>query len=227
MSEGAYQKHLMSQIVEAFHEFTRHQAEQGYDETYFVGEATKGVRLLDINLRRYNVVAANPPYMFHRNISSVMSEYLKRHYPASKADLYAAFIDRCTELLALGGRVAMITQQSFMFTSSYEKLRANLAKQVAIETMIHVGPHAFAEIGGEKVNTAMYILRREPDARRRANSVGVYFRLVREPDAEAKQRSFERALTALRAGDATLAVYHYRQCDFAAIPSTPWVYWIT
>lgn len=127
MSEEAYRKHLMSQIVQAFHEFARHQAEQGYDETYFVGEATKGVRLLDIMLRRYNVVAANPPYMFNRNMSPMMSEYLKRHYPASKADLYAAFIDRCTELLALGGRVAMITQQSFMFTSSYENLRANLA----------------------------------------------------------------------------------------------------
>src|SRR6266567_4249339 len=100
MSEDAYRKHLMSQIVEAFHEFARHQAEQGYDETYFVGAATKGVRLLDIMLRRYNVVAANPPYMFSHNMSPVMNEYLKRHYPASKRDLYASFIDRCTELLA-------------------------------------------------------------------------------------------------------------------------------
>jgi hypothetical protein len=227
MSEDAYQKHLMSQIIEAFHDFAHHQAEQGYDENYFVGEATKGVRLLDIMLRRYNVVAANPPYMFNRNMSPVMSEYLKRYYPASKADLYAAFIDRCTELLALGGRVAMITQQSFMFISSYENLRANLAKQVAIETMIHVGPHAFAEIGGEKVNTTLYILRREPDATRRADNIGVYFRLIHEPDAEAKQRGFERALTTLHAGDTTPAVYRYRQGDFAVIPGAPWVYWIT
>jgi hypothetical protein len=227
LSEDAYRKHLMSQIIEAFHEFVHYQAEQGYDETYFVGEATKGVRLLDIMLRRYDVVAANPPYMFNRNMSSVMSGYLKRHYPTAKADLYAAFIDRCTELLALGGRVAMITQQSFMFTSSYEKLRANLAEQVAVETMIHVGPHAFAEISGEKVNTTLYIFRYEPDATRRANNTGFYFRLVREPDAEAKQRGFEHTLTALRTGGATPAVYRYRQGDFAAIPGAPWVYWIT
>ena len=76
MSEGAYQKQLMGQIVEAFHEFSLYQAEQGYDETYFVGEATKGVRLLDIMLRRYSIVATNPPYMSHRNMSSVMSDYL-------------------------------------------------------------------------------------------------------------------------------------------------------
>jgi N-6 DNA Methylase len=227
MSEGDYQKLLMSQIVEAFHEFARHQAEQGYNETYFVGEATKGVRLLDIMLRRYNVVAANPPYMFNRNMSPVMNEYLKRHYPTSKRDLYAAFIDRCTELLAPGGRAALITQQSFMFISSYEGLRAGLMEKTAIEAMIHVGPHAFAEIGGEKVNTTLYVLRREPEASRRANNTGVYFRLVREPNAEAKQLGFERAVAVLRAGVAAPAVYPYRQGDFAAIPGAPWVYWIT
>jgi len=227
MSEDAYREHLMSQIVEAFHEFARHQAEQGYDETYFVGAATKGVRLLDIMLRRYNVVAANPPYMFSHNMSPVMNEYLKRHYPASKRDLYASFIDRCTELLAPGGRAAMITQQSFMFISSYEDLRARLMEKTAIEAMIHVGPHAFAEIGGEKVNTTLYVLRREPDASLRANSTGVYFRLVSEPDAEAKEYGFERSVAALRAGNATQAVYRYRQGDFAVIPSAPWVYWIT
>lgn len=227
MSENAYRKHLMSQIVEAFHEFARHQAEQGYDENYFVGEATKGVRLLDIMLRRYDVVAANPPYMFNRNMSSVMNEYLKRHYPASKRDLYAAFIDRCTELLSPGGRAAMITQQSFMFISSYEGLRAGLMEKTAIEAMIHVGPHAFAEIGGEKVNTTLFVLRREQDPSRRANSTGIYFRLVLEQDAEAKQRGFERALAALHAGAAAPAVYRYRQDDFVVVPGMPWAYWIT
>jgi hypothetical protein len=121
----------------------------------------------------------------------------------------------------------MITQQSFMFISSYEGLRKSLMEKEGIEAMIHVGPHAFAEIGGEKVNTTLYVLRREPDASHRANSVGVYFRLVREPDSEAKQRGFERTVDALRAGDATAAVYRYRQGNFAAIPGAPWVYWIT
>lgn len=226
MNEETYRKRLMDQIIEAFHDYARYQAEQGHDETYFVGEATKGIRLLDVMLRRYNVVAANPPYMTNRNMSSSMNEYLKRHYPASKGDLYAAFIDRCAELLAPSGRLAMITQQSFMFISSYEGLRANLMEKETIEAMIHVGPHAFAEIGGEKVNTTLYILRRELDDRRRANSAGVYFRLVREPDADAKQLCFERAVATMRAEDTAPLVYRYRQEDFAAIPGSPWVYWI-
>lgn len=225
--EDAYWDILEAQIVQAFDEFAKQQARAGADQTYFAGEATKGMRLLDVMLRRYDIVAANPPYMTSRNMSPAMSAFLKQDYPASKGDLYAAFIDRCADLLAPGGRLAMITQQSFMFISSYEDLRAKLRKLVAIETMIHVGPRAFAEIGGEKVNTTLFVLRAEPDTMRRDASTGTYIRLVREPDAEAKRRGFERAAAHLQAGESDPVVYRYRQGDFDAIPGSPWVYWIT
>lgn len=116
----------------------------------------------------------------------------------------------------------MISQQSFMFISSYADMR-----EQAVEAMCHVGPRAFEEIGGEKVNTTLFALRREPDPARRFGSLGTYIRLVREPDAEAKRRGCERALARLRAGAADPALFRYRQGDFAAIPGSPWVYWIT
>lgn len=225
--EEEYWNILEAQILQAFDEFARQQAQHGVDETYFVGEATKGMRLLDFMMRRYDVITTNPPYMTSRNMPPVMNEYLKRNFPTSKSDLYAAFIDRCTELLAPSGRLAMITQQSFMFISSYEGLRVQLADKTAIETMLHVGLHIFAELNSKVVNTAAFILRRETDTTRRANASGVYFRLVRELDAEAKRRGFERAVANLRAGDVSPAVYRYRQSDFAAISGAPWVYWIT
>ena len=92
----------------------------------------------------------------------------------------------------------MITQQSFMFLSSYEKLRASLRKRFAIETMVHVGPRAFAEISGEKVNTVAFVLRSEPDTSRREASVGTYFRLVNAGEGDAKRAAFEEALAALK-----------------------------
>jgi len=166
---------IQTQIIQAFDAFARQHASEGQDELYFAGEATKGLRLLDVMLKRYDVVVANPPYMSSRNMSATMNDYLKKHYPASKGDLYAAFIDRCVEFLAPEGRIGMITQQSFMFISSYEALRAKLRGKVAIELMVHVGPRAFAEIGGEKVNTTAFILRREIDAARQSHSIGTYF----------------------------------------------------
>ena len=225
-SEQGFWDAAEERLIEAFNEFARLRAAEGMDERYFTGEAIKGLRLLDILLRRYDVVVTNPPYMGTRNMSSVMSAYLKAQYPSAKSDLYAAFIYRCQGLLAEDGYLGMITQQSFMFISSYDKLRAELRKSVTIETMIHVGPHAFAEIGGEKVNTTLFTVRREPDTVRRDNTVGTYLRLVKEPDAHAKQVRFEQALARLAVGEADAAVYSYRQGDFDAIEGAPWVYWI-
>ncbi|MCX7670948.1 MAG: BREX-1 system adenine-specific DNA-methyltransferase PglX, partial [Anaerolineae bacterium] len=79
-------------------------------------------------------------------------------------------------------------------------LRAWLRERFAIEAMAHVGPRAFAEIGGEKVNTTAFVLRAEADASRRENAVGMYFRLVNAPEGDGKRVAFEQALAALRKG---------------------------
>ena len=52
---------LGDQIVMAFNSFADEQAASGGDESYFVGEANKGMRLLDIMRRKYDCVFTNPP----------------------------------------------------------------------------------------------------------------------------------------------------------------------
>jgi hypothetical protein len=54
----------------------------------------------------------------------------------------------------------------------------------------------------------------------------VYFRLVREREAEAKRLAFESSLAALRARLLHPQVFTYKQSDFDAIPDKPWVYWM-
>ncbi len=74
----------------------------------FFGEAgARGVSLVDMLSRRYDVVATNPPYMGSKNVGPVLKRHVERHFAAGKRDLYAAFILRCTDLAARGGRVAM------------------------------------------------------------------------------------------------------------------------
>ena len=218
---------LKHEIFAAFDDYARRRAETGDDESYFVGEAREGMRVLDVMLRRYDLVMANPPYLSRRNMNKPLADFLGGIYPASKGDLYTAFIERCCELLDDGGRVGMIAQQSFMFISSYEKMRTGLLEDHAIETVCHVGARAFAEISGEKVNTVMFVLRREDERRQGDGSFGTYFRLTREPDARAKRLGFERALRQLESEGEAAAVFRYRQGDFRSIPGAPWVYWIT
>jgi len=218
---------LSEQILQELDGFVRTSRAAGRDPGHLVAEASKGLRFLRLVSRHYDVVATNPPYMSRRNMSPTMTTYLDDHFKEGKGDLYAAFILRCAELADLGGKVAMVTQQSFMFISSYEDLRVRLRAGFAIETMAHLGPRAFPNIAGEKVNTTAFIFERRAAKLECDCQVGVYFRLVREPDADSKRRNFEAVLIPHRQGATNALLFRYPQNDFDAIPGKPWVYWIT
>jgi hypothetical protein len=215
------------QLRKLVDDYVRQKAKQGEDESYFGNETSKGLRLLDVLTRRYDVVFTNPPYMSRHNMKPEMADFLSHQYKRSKGDLYSAFIDRCTELLEEGGRVAMITQQSFMFLVTYEALRDLLLSRTSIEGVAHLGPRAFPTVKGEKVNAVAFVLRQEDFEELRRKSVGVYFRLVKEPSADAKRARFEESLLRRKQGEMDSGVYEYSQGDHFTIPGRPWVYQIT
>lgn len=217
---------LEADIEERLDRFVRSSGETKRNAARFAHEASKGIRLLDIVRRRYDVVATNPPYMSRRNQSPLIASFLDEAYPDSKTDLYAAFISRCNELAGSGGTIAMITQQSFMFITSYENLRAALGSEVCVQSMAHLGPRAFDMVTGEKVNTTAFVLRKEADEKTRRNREGVFFRLVKGRDGEEKRRTFEEAVAANRSGEAHRLVFSAKQADFEAVPGKPWVYWM-
>ena len=76
---------------------------------------------------------------------------MKESFSEGKSDLFAAFIQRCTGLASKRGLSAMITMQSWMFLSSFEKLRRSLLCNQWIVSMLHLGTRAFDSIGGEVV----------------------------------------------------------------------------
>jgi hypothetical protein len=231
---------LEAQIGQALDAFAREHL-GGVEQTYFAGETAKGLRLLEIMAQRYDVVVTNPPYMSARKMNSRLKSLVGASYPAGKGDLYAAFIQRCVELAGPTGCVGMLTMHSFMFISSYEKLRSIIREQAFIETMAHAGPALFDVGNPGTLQTSAYVFRRENDPEARQNAVGTYFRLVKEPDSEAKRRRFEEAVGSMQkavgSGDekktaycllpTNNCVYRCRQGDFDAIPGSPWVYWIT
>lgn len=225
--DGSFWDQLEQQLLKCLHAAASLTTERNRSQAFFAREAQKGLRFLEITGQQYDIVLGNPPYLSSRNMNSVLKTYLRKNYKISKGDLYAAFVQRCTEWLKEGGRLGMITQQSFMFISSYEKLRDFLRRRIVIESLPHVGPRAFDEVSGEKVNTTLLVFRRDSESLRRENSVGKYLRLIREPDGEAKRKRFEKALASLQANEPDPIVFQYRQGAFDAIPGAPWVYWIT
>src|SRR5690625_2226983 len=97
----------------------------------------------EIMCSQYDVVVTNPPYM-NPNNNEELAAYVKKNYPDSKTDLFAAFME--LDNLKEKGFYALINQHSWMFLSSYEKLRKKVIKNKLIDTMLHLGPRAFEEI---------------------------------------------------------------------------------
>ena len=81
---------------------------------------------------------ANPPYMGSKGMNSRMAKWIKNHYPDSKSDLFAMFIERGFDLIPSLGYSAMVTMQSWMFLSSYESLRLKVLSSSSIESMSHM-----------------------------------------------------------------------------------------
>ncbi|MDC4232437.1 BREX-1 system adenine-specific DNA-methyltransferase PglX [Actinomyces sp. B33] len=63
---------------------------------------------------------------------------MKENYPDGKADLFAAFLERIPVMLRPYGYMAQVTMQSWMFLSSFEKLRTKLQDNGAIISMAHL-----------------------------------------------------------------------------------------
>jgi hypothetical protein len=115
-----------------------------------------GVRFIEIiKEEKYHLCVANPPYLGTSSLSD--SDYIDCNYPNSKADLYAAFIERGLQLTCPYGLSAMITMRGWMFIKNYAGIRQYLLKNKDLRAIGDLEVGAFEEISGEVVTTAMTI----------------------------------------------------------------------
>lgn len=170
------------------------------------------IRVAEMLSQKYDVVVTNPPYMGGANMDARLSEFVKKHYPDSKSDLFAVFIERCGQMVDKNRYQVMITQHAWMFLSSFEKLRAKLLLK-DIVNMAHLGPRAFEEIGGEVVQTTSFVLCNShiPDYK------GTYCRLIEPTTQQGKEDMF-------LAGENR---YTAQQSNFSKIPGSPVAYWVS
>ena len=162
--------------------------------------------------QKYHAVVTNPPYMGGSGMSAELSDFVKNNYPDSKSDLFAVFMERCRQMAVNNGFQAMITQHSWMFLSSFEKLRTKLLT-VDIVNMAHLGARAFEEIGGEVVQTTSFVIRKSHVA----DYKGEYCRLIEPTTQQGKEDMF-------LAGENRYAA---DQSNFSKIPGAPVAYWVS
>lgn len=170
------------------------------------------VQVAEVLAQKYDVVVTNPPYMPVSNADDKLNSYVKENYPDSKVDLYSVFIEKCHKFTKNNGYQAMVTMHSWMFLTSFEKLR-KMFTEIYLVNMIHLGARAFEEIGGEVVQTTSFVFQNSCIR----NSNGIYYQMTEQTSQNDKENAYLQKTQK----------YIANQTDFQKIPGTPMAYWVT
>lgn len=166
--------------------------------------------------RGYHCVVTNPPYL-GKGMGDILKVYVGKEYPNTKGDIMATFMERGMELCTNKGKMGMINQDSWMFTSSYEGYRTSLFySNIHIDSLIHLGPHAFAEISGEIVKTTTFIF-----SKNSISSKGCYINVY---DLSSHKEKENETLLAIKNKDSK-RFFIASQKDFTYIEGTPICFW--
>lgn len=211
-------------------------------EAFFSRSAVKGLALFDLLARRYDMVAANPPYISSRTFGKTIRDYIESYYNSGKRDIYAAFIIRCINLCQTNGKIAMVTQQSWMFIDSFSHLRNNknivrkskdypffgkftsgILTQLSFENIVHLGPNAFNEIGGAKVSIVLFTCRNlGPDFDHKISS----FKLTGQKETINKVKLLRESIRNPEIFKNQI-LFKIQQIKLTQLPNSTFVYWLS
>lgn len=92
-------------------------------ERLFAEDTARGLKLLQMLTRHYDVAVMNPPY---GSFVPKVKDFVKAAYPWTSNDIYAAFIDRGTQLTEPEGYVGALVPSSFKANSRFERFRREI-----------------------------------------------------------------------------------------------------
>lgn len=176
------------------------------------------IKVAKLLSNKYEIVVTNPPYMGSSGMDKILSEFAKKNYPNSKNDLFAMFMEQCEHLSLEKGYYGMITQQAWMFLSSFQKMRTKLVENTTIINMANLGARAFEEIGGEVVQTTTFIFSKGF----KESYQGSYIRLVSFKSQETKKDAYKHAIDS----EHSEFKFSMEQDNFKKIPGRPIAYWL-
>ena len=183
-----------------------------YSDT--VDRARKVIRQAETLSNSYAVVVANPPYMGSKQMNGLLSQFMKDEYPSGKADLMTAFMLKSQAMTKPNGCWGMINLPSWMSLKSFERLRQDFLRNQQLVSMVHLGRGVF----GSDFGSVAFIVTNARSSGGRA----IYRRLF---DQHVDVRSV--ATIEVLFHDRDYNRFEVAQTDFAAIPGSPIVYWLS
>jgi type II restriction/modification system DNA methylase subunit YeeA len=164
---------------------------------------------------KYHVVVANPPYMGGGGMDGKTGAWLKERYPDSRSDLMTCFMERSGDLVRANGIWGMINLPSWMFLSSFDKLRGKLIAGSDLQSLIHLGRGIF----GADFGSVAFVVRAAKSERGRHGS---YRRLFNKASIVRSPEEIESLFQ-----DRSFGCFSTSQYQFSKIPGQPIAYWLS
>ena len=181
----------------------------------FVSESLKRlgplVQQAELLAAQYDAVVMNPPYMGSKGMTAIVKTFLRSHFPDGEKDVFAAFMIRAEDWLARKrSTVALVTPFSWMYLSSFERLRKQLLAQSTIESLVELETNAFEPA---MVTVCSFVL----SPRSMADYSGCFVRLS---DFKGSRNQAPRTLEAIHDRDCGW-FYTAKAAEFERVPGTP------
>lgn len=190
---------------------------------------------------RYAALVMNPPYMGSGNMNATLSKYVKDEYEEGKADLATVFVQMMAERTLKNGSYSFIIPPSWMFLSTFEKLRKNIIENNSIQSLLHLSRGVF----GADFGASSAVIQNADNKEAR----GTYFRLVERTFQEFEQshlrmlfeqtlanhdfkyrfKDYTKEVTELPYSEDGNRIYYpnVNQQNFEKIPGCPIGYWVS
>ena len=170
------------------------------------------LQVAEVLVQKYDVVVTNPPYFGSSRFSPVLDKYVKKHYKEVKSDLSMTMYQKALrDFVKPNGFVAFITTTSWMFLSSFEKLRQFLNERYSIYSIVDFGTELFDGKVGHNPIVAWVTRNLKVDYKMTAVRL-VEFCYSRRDEKEPEFFNEENRYTA-------------QQSNFSKIPGSPVAYW--
>lgn len=163
---------------------------------------------------KYHSVVTNPPYMGNRSMNDMLKNYVFQKYPVARSDLMTVFMETVYNRSVERGLIAIINLPSWMFLSSFLKLRTSFIKKTLILSLLHLGRGVF----GSDFGTVCFCLRNIKPSK----EFGIYRTLFEmRGKVDTTEKKEELFL------DQNFGKYIFHQSNFLKIPGHPIAYWVS
>lgn len=164
--------------------------------------------------KKHSIAVTNPPYMGSSNMNKWLANYTKKHFPDTKRDLCTCFIERCVVMLGNSGYAGLMTTNSWMFLSTFEKLRQSLLANNTLSSLVQLSVHGFKGIAAQ---ICTFVIAKNHSQ----NALGSFIRLDDFDHHSLQESKTKEAIDNPDCG----WFYRRRAEDFKAIPGSPIAYW--